>query len=324
MQDLKFLSRRQVLQWMAAGCACGACRGLNAKILQYNLSATEIASHTWAVYGLPEYFDQANGGNIVNVAFVEVSDGIVVIDSGPSKRYGEELKALIEATVPNKPILRVYNTHHHPDHVFGNQAFDATVIAAPQGVIDNITIEGDALADNMYRLLGDWMRGTAPVVPQVALEVDKEDIGGRYFSLHYLSGHTSSDLVIRDDETGVLFGGDLAFLYRAPTTPHADIDTWQASLNTLKMLDKDRIFPGHGPVDLTGESLIQTADYLSWLHGTLSEAVSAGLTMNEAMVLPIPDIFQSLNVVRTEYERSVVHLYGGLENSLLPQIDVTR
>jgi len=249
---------------------------------------------------------------------------VVVIDSGPSKRYGDELKALIEKTIPNKPILRVYNTHHHPDHVFGNQAFDPATIAAPQGVIDNITLEGDALADNMYRLLGDWMRGTAPVVPQVALEGDKEEVGGRVFSLYYLSGHTSSDLVIRDNETGTLFGGDLAFLSRAPTTPHADIDTWQQAITTLEGIDKALIFPGHGPADAKGESLVQTADYLSWLDGSLKEAVRAGLTMNEAMAQPIPSVFQSLNVVRTEYERSVVHLYSRLENSLLPEIDVTR
>jgi len=324
MQDLKSLSRRQVLQWMAAGCACGACGGLGAQALKYNLSASQIASGTWAVYGLPEYFDQLNGGNIVNIAFVEVPDGVVVIDSGPSKRYGDELKALIEKTVPNKPILRVYNTHHHPDHVFGNQAFDPAVIAAPQGVIDNIAIEGDALADNMYRLLGDWMRGTAPVVPQVVLEGDKEDIGGRVFSLHYLSGHTSSDLAIRDDETGTLFGGDLAFLFRAPTTPHADIASWQQAISTLQGVDKEIIFPGHGPADSKGESLKQTADYLDWLDNTLRKAVSDGLTMNEAMAIPIPPIYQALNVVRTEYERSVVHLYGRLENSLLPEIEITR
>jgi len=324
MQDLKSLSRRQLLQWMAAGCACGACGGVSAQALKYNLVANQITSGTWAVYGWPEYFDQVNGGNIVNIAFIDVPDGVVVIDSGPSKRYGDELKALIEKTIPNKPILRVYNTHHHPDHVFGNQAFDPAIIAAPQGVIDNITLEGDALADNMYRLLGDWMRGTAPVVPQVALEGDKEEVGGRVFSLYYLSGHTSSDLVIRDNETGTLFGGDLAFLSRAPTTPHADIDTWQQAITTLEGIDKALIFPGHGPADAKGESLVQTADYLSWLDGSLKEAVRAGLTMNEAMAQPIPSVFQSLNVVRTEYERSVVHLYSRLENSLLPEIDVTR
>jgi len=145
-------SRRQFIKSLSAGCAFCAMSPAQAKLLDYKLSATEIASGTWAVHGRTEYFNLDNGGNIVNVAFIEVPDGIVVVDTGPSKRYGEALLELISRTIPNKPILRVYNTHHHPDHCFGNQMFDANLIAAPQGVIDNLATEGEAFAENLYRL----------------------------------------------------------------------------------------------------------------------------------------------------------------------------
>lgn len=317
-------SRRKALQWFAAGCGCAVCGSLHARLLDFDLSASEIAPGTWGVFGRNEYFNQDNGGNIVNVAFVEVPDGVVVIDSGPSKRFGDALRQLIEKTVPGKPILRVYNTHHHPDHFLGNQSFDASVIAAPQKVIDNIELEGNGLTDNMYRVLGDWMRGTLPVAPTLALNADKEDIGGRIFSLFYLSGHTSSDLVIRDDDTGVVFCGDLAFLFRAPTTPHADIATWRKTLATLDGIDKSLLLPGHGPSDSKEQAIAQTADYIDWLHGSISDAVSKGLTMNEAMLLPIPARFEGLGVVRTEFERSVVHLYPALEDALFPLIEIQR
>lgn len=293
-------------------------------MLDYELSASEIAPGSWAVLGATEWFDEVNGGNIVNAAFVEVPDGVVVIDTGPSRRYGEALSALIERTLPGKPVLRVYNTHHHPDHFLGNQVFDVATIASSQGVIDNIVAEGNAFADNMYRLLGDWMRGTAPVAPSIALEVDSEDVGGRTFSLFRLAGHTSADLVVRDEETGVLYAGDLAFLSRAPTTPHADIALWREAITALDKLDRALILPGHGPDDADGESLVQTLDWLDWLDGTLRGAVSDGLTMNEAMLLPIPPALASLGVARTEFERSVVHLYPGLEDQLFPRIDVDR
>jgi len=317
-------ARRKALQWFAAGYGCAVCGSLHARFLDFDLSAVEIASKTWAVLGRNEYFTMENGGNIVNVAFIEVPDGVVVIDSGPSKRFGEALRRLIEKTLPGKPILRVYNTHHHPDHFLGNQSFDASIIAAPQKVIDNIALEGNGFADNMYRLLGDWMRGTLPVAPTLALDANTEDVGGRKFSLFYLSGHTSSDLVIRDDETGVLFCGDLAFLYRAPTTPHADIATWRQTLVTLGNIDKSLLLPGHGPSDSKEQAISQTADYIDWLHGGISDAVSQGLTMNEAMLLPIPARFEGLGVVRTEYERSVVHLYPALEDELFPLIELRR
>jgi len=312
------------MQWFAAGCGCAICGSASARLLDFDLRAVEMASRTWAVLGRTEYFNMDNGGNIVNVAFVEVPDGVVVIDTGPSRRYGDALRRLIEKTVPGKPMLRVYNTHHHPDHFLGNQAFDASMIAAPQKVIDNIALEGSGFADNMYRLLGDWMRGTNAVAPTVALQADREEVGGRQFSLYYLSGHTSSDFVIRDDETGVLFAGDLAFLYRAPTTPHADIVSWRESLSVLAGIDKSLLIPGHGPSDDKDESLVQTGDYIDWLHGSLSDAVQRGLTMNEAMALPIPVRFEGLGVVRTEYERSVVHLYPALEDALFPVIELDQ
>jgi len=300
-------SRRQVLGLLAGGAACACCGSVHAQKLVYDLAATEIASGTWAVHGATEYFSLKNGGNIVNVAFIEVPDGIVVIDTGPSKRYGEALLALINRTVPDKEILRVYNTHHHPDHFLGNQVFENSVIAAPQKVIDNILEEGDGFADNMYRLIGDWMRGTASITPGKALEDATEEIGGRSFSLY---------------ETGVLFTGDLAFYDRAPTTPHADVDTWQESLKVIDGLDRELILPGHGLQDGGNESLIQTGDYLDWLQESLKRATSSGLTMNEAMTLPIPARFQKIDVVQTEYERSVVHMYLALEESLMPLIEL--
>ena len=44
--------------------------------------------------------------------------------------------------------------------------------------------------------------------------------------------------------------------------------------------------------------------------------------MNEAMAQPIPKRFRSIDVVQTEYERSVVHLYLGLEDELMPLIEL--
>jgi len=318
----KSITRREALALLAGASACACCGSGHAARLTYDLAASEIASGTWAVHGRTEYFSLDNGGNIVNVAFIEVPDGVVVIDTGPSRRYGLALQSLIEQTIPDKPILRVFNTHHHPDHFLGNQAFDANLIAAPQEVINNIENEGEGVTENMYRLVGDWMRGTSPVLPRVVMSAPHEDIGGRRFSMYYLSGHTSADFVVRDDETGVLFCGDLAFLHRAPTTPHAELETWQSALTRLATIDRELILPGHGPSDASGASLEQTADYLQWLDSTIRQALDRGLTMNEAMQSEIPIRFSNLDVVQTEFERSVVHLFLQLESQLMPAIQL--
>ena len=69
------------------------------------------------------------------------------------------------------------------------------------------------------------------------------------------------------------------------------------------------------------EPIDQTADYVDWLLTTLQSLAEDGLSMAEAIQQRIAERFSSLEVVQTEYERSVVHLYGGIEESLLPQIE---
>ena len=88
----------------------------------YGLSPVRIADDTWALVGRSEDFSLSNGGNIVNTAFIVHRDGVVVIDSGPSRVYGEQLKRAI-ARITDKPVSLGLNTHHHSDHFLGHHAF---------------------------------------------------------------------------------------------------------------------------------------------------------------------------------------------------------
>jgi len=292
--------------------------------LAYKLEPVEVAKDTWVLFGLNEGLSLQNGGFIANTVIIGVPAGVVVICSGPSRRFGKALLDLIGKLAPGRRVVRVFNTHHHPDHVFGNQVFDPSIIAATPEMIESFKTEGDGLSDNMYRVVGDWMRGTRITLPSIALTQDKEVIGGRQFSYFYQQGHTVSDLVIRDDLTGVLFTGDLTFHNRAPATPHADLPKWQESLAFVGGLKRSTIVPGHGPVDPDGTSIKQTSAYLKWLDKTLRDAVSSGKTMNEAMALPIPAPHSELAFVRDEYIRSVVHLYRALEEELFAPVKVRR
>ena len=44
---------------------------------QYTLSAQKIAANTWVVEGSTDNFSPQNGGNIVNVGFIETPVGVV-------------------------------------------------------------------------------------------------------------------------------------------------------------------------------------------------------------------------------------------------------
>jgi len=289
---------------------------LAAADMDYGLAPEKIADDTWVLTGRSEDFSFTNGGNIVNTAFIVTQAGVLVIDSGPSRAYGEQLRRAI-ARITRQPVVRVINTHHHPDHFLGNQAFAPDTLAALPGTIHGIHTEGGSFNDNMYRLAGDWMAGTEPVAPIHPLAAGPLELGGHQFELIALEGHTGADLAILDRSTGVLFAGDLIFHDRAPTTPHARLPAWQASLDTLEALPFRHLVPGHGPVATDAGPIRQTRAWLGWLDHTLRQAADEGLDMTEALALPLPAEFRRLAVVDAEYRRSVGQLYPALEQQAL-------
>ncbi len=289
--------------------------------LRYTLQPRQIADDVWLLEGSTDNFDKANGGNIVNTGFIVTEAGVVVIDSGPSRRYGEAMRAAI-ASVTDRPVIKLLLTHHHPDHVLGNQAFADVPIAALAGTTDLLREQGNAMAENMYRLVGDWMRGTEVVLPSETLAPGTLEIGGRSLRLLALRGHTGADLAIFDERSGVLFAGDILFYHRALTTPNSPgLDVWLEDLDTLEALPWKRLVAGHGPVADDAAPFVQMRDYLGWLDGLLREAASGGADMNEVIQSPIPERFAGISLTRYELIRSVSHLYPRYEAMALQRVD---
>lgn len=293
---------------------------LPAFALDYQLVAREIAPGVHVVEGETEHFSFENGGNIVNTGFIITEAGVVVIDSGPSKRYGEALRREIEA-LTEAPILRLYITHAHPDHFLGNQAFADVPIMALPATRTVIADQGDLFAQNLYRLVGDWMRGTEVQLPAETAVPGTVELGGRRLRLLAMGGHSDADLVVLDETSGVLFAGDLVFYQRAATTPHADLDQWLQALDRLDGLTFEVLVPGHGPVVRDGAAIQQTRAYLQWLDATMKRAAQEGMDMAELLYLQPPDRFlEVLSVLPEEYQRSVTHLYPAQEARALPQL----
>ncbi|WP_323767650.1 quinoprotein relay system zinc metallohydrolase 1 [Antarctobacter sp.] len=286
--------------------------------LSYDLTAKPLADGIWMVEGATDYFSMQNGGAIVNITLIKGDTGLILIDTGSSRRYGEALVSLAR-NLDIRGISAVVNTHHHPDHFFGNQVFADTPIFALGETRQAALRDGDGFADNMYRLLGDWMRGTEVVPPTDVIAGGEVLLDGRAFLALPLGGHTVSDLALLDRRTGTLIAGDLVFHNRAPTTPSADLARWNMSLDTLAAQKPALIVPGHGPADPTGAALIQTRDYLRWLEATLRNGAQSGLDMVELMETPLPDRFATMGAQPQEYQRSVAHLFPGIERQELPR-----
>jgi uncharacterized sulfatase len=283
-----------------------------ASSFDYGLKPQTLAPGVHLFEGAREHFSRSNGGNILNTGYLETSAGAVVIDTGPSRRYGEQQRRLIEAQT-GKAVAQVLLTHAHPDHFLGNQAYAGVPIAALPATTQAIARGGEDLSANLYRLVGGWMEGTEALAPTQAVQDGAITIGGRRLRLIALHGHTEADLAVFDEQTRTLFAGDLVFFRRTPTTPNADIGAWLSALDALEKLDVAILVPGHGPVVRDGAAIAQTRAYLRWLRNTLRAAAQRGLDLNEAMQVEVPPEFAKLAVFGEEFQRSVVHLYPAME-----------
>lgn len=308
-----------LLRWFIVMLVLAVAPGAARAAGDYGLEPRQVAPGTWVFFGANEHFSFANGGNIVNTGFIVTADGVVVIDTGPSRLYGEQMRAAI-ATVTDRPVLRVFNTHLHPDHFLGNQAFEDVPVGALAGTIDGIRTHGDRFAENLYRACGRWEAGTRVAVPDETLTPGTLEIGGHRLRLLAFDGHTGADLAVLDETTGVLFAGDLVFNGRAPTTPHADIPRWIAALDALETLEFSLLVPGHGAAAADRAPVEQTRRYLQWLDASLARSAGEGLSMAEALVpAQPPAAVTRLAVFADEYQRSVAHLFPRHEEGALRQ-----
>jgi quinoprotein relay system zinc metallohydrolase 1 len=292
-----------------------------AQSLDYRIAPVAVGDGFWIVRGADAPIERGNGGAIANLAILAGDEATILIDCGPSLRYGRALDTVVRK-LTGKPVGHVFMTHLHPDHGFAAGAFAKAEVAGTPELRRELQVTAAGYADGMYRLLGDWMRGTEPVVPAATVTAGERMVAGRRLAFAPMAGHSPADLVVTDVATGTVIAGDLVFHDRAPSTPDADLATWRKTLGTLAAMSHKGLLPGHGPFDPGGQAAIaQTLDWLDWLEGSLRASVAAGLDMVAAGEVAIPVRFDGVKAARYELQRSVSHFYPRLEAELFPRAD---
>ena len=217
-------------------------------------------------------------------------------------------------------MVRVYLTHIHADHVLGATAFESGTVSGGPALRGDLKRAGTELTNGMYRVAGDWMRGTGVPEPGHVAQAGVETIGQRRFRILPLAGHTREDLCLFEESSGLLFPGDLVFLDRAATTPDADPERWRGALATIRQIDHHLLVPGHGPAEPGGRGIDQTGRWLDTVEARIGDGFSRGLDVTELMAEPLPDWTTGLAVARYEFARSVMHLLPALERRDLPRL----
>ena len=281
----------------------------------YKLKPIKLAENSYYFYGKEEYFSKENGGDIANSSFIITKNSVILIDTGSSKLYGEQVKKQIEK-ITNKPIKYILNTHHHPDHFLGNSAFSNSDIYASEFTKNEIETNGDLYIVNLVNIIHEAMNKTKVKAPNQILTTKNLNFDGYKLKVLYFDGHTQSDIAIYDENTKILYASDLVFYKRTLATPHANLDKWIKSLKELEKINYSILVPGHGISSTTKEPIKENIAYLEFLQNTLKNSAKEGLDIYEILNKPIPKEFESFTMFKEEFERSVINLYPSYEKDL--------
>jgi quinoprotein relay system zinc metallohydrolase 1 len=290
----------------------------NKATFDYGLKATALPGGWYLLAGANDDFSQDNGCNIINTGFYMDDTGVYVINTGTSRLYGEQQRAVIESVSKGKPVKQVLALNLHPDYFLGNQAYQPETLAATRLTMQGIKAEAKLYENNLYRLCGDWMKATESVFPtQTLLPASMQSMGSKKIQAIELKGHTDSDLVIYDPAAGVMWAGGLVFHNRIVTTPHARLKPWIESLKQLQAMKPKLVIPSHGPISQGTVAIDQTLDYLTWLDSRLKQAAANGEEMIDVMKRGVPDRFMGFAAYPAEFYRNVTNLYPLYEKEAL-------
>ncbi len=279
----------------------------------YDLQPVEIKPGVWIIYGKQEPMSSKNGAAIANIGFIIGKNSVLVIDSGPTHLFAEEVIKSIKR-ITNLPISNVVITHRHPDHSFGINTFlnEGVKIVMDPLEASAYSNEGKSLLNFMTDIIGeDWTKNTI-ILDSFEFKGPPStiDLGERKVNLYlYHHGHSLGDILIHDITSNILFTGDLVFNNRAATIPHASIKTWLEQLELIKKMQWEIIIPGHGPAIYEVRDIDKTFSWLEYMRDKVKDGLEKGDSPAELISAPLPEKYNNMVDSNATWQRSVRILY---------------
>jgi len=230
---------------------------------------------------------QPDGGWMVNNCGVVV-DGAgtaVLVDTTSTERRNRAVLAEVAKVSTGAPRALV-NTHHHPDHTYGNGFLPAETLVIGHDKCREMVLAAGLEATRVI---------TAPDYGDLTLRPPEITFPDRMtlhladfpVELRHVGGpaHTTNDVLVWLPEQKVLFSGDLAFNGGQPFVLEGSIAGFRRAVAQMQELEPEVLAPGHGPVcrgDDVARLLADMDAYLAYVEDVAAASYAAGLSPLEA------------------------------------------
>lgn len=260
----------------------------------------EIASGTWV--WLPTVqadISTSNRGHVLATSVIVDRGDAMVIDPGPSHRYGQQVLDWVRCRWQAQ-VKWVVNTHAHAENVLGNSAFanlqraGRLKIAASQATREAMKRRCEQCLAHLQETLGPrQMHRTRIVLPDRTLKAgERLTVGSQQVEVMLMeNAHTETDTVLWLPGLSTVFAGGLVYQDRVPELAQGSIDGWLSALTILENLNAKTVVGtglSTGQPAQAHSSLSYTRRYLASLRTGLLRALDAGHHASEAIAMDIP------------------------------------
>jgi cyclase len=234
--------------------------------------------------GVHAYVQPAGGWMVNNCGVITDQAGdAVLVDTTSTEKRNRALLAEVAGVGARGPRIAV-NTHHHPDHTYGNGFLPAsTTIIGHRLCREGVLRAGLAATQELPAEYGDL----TVRAPDVTIDADATlHLDG--FSVELLvmgPAHSTNDVGVWLPEQKVMFAGDLAFSGGHPIFMEGSMLGFRSALQRMRALAPEVLLPGHGPAcrgEQVGQVLDDLEGYVEWISALATESYAAGLTPLEA------------------------------------------
>jgi len=223
--------------------------------------------------------------NFVWTGWVELPDGILMVDAAMNERAAMALADTVRSRSGDRPFRYVVNTHPHLDHAGGDRFFaslGATIVVKDScaAELDHVLQPPEEGVDALSR------SGKTPVVKRIARRLTLGD-AKRPVQIYWIGhpAHTAGDLVVFLPKQRAMFAGDVVWNRSVPwmIDPGMDVNGWLAALDSVavKVGALDALVPGHGVMAKPIDEVKFTYSYITDAREKATKMAAWGTTVKQ-------------------------------------------